>query len=80
MTYVCIRLIDSYRFLSSSLDKLVKNLGEDDFVIFRNEFPDKPQYLNKKLAYPYQYFSTFDDYQKPVNKLKREDFLSKFEK
>ena len=29
--YSCIRLIDSYRFLSESLDKLVKNMDEDDF-------------------------------------------------
>ena len=48
--YGCIRFIDSYRFLSESLDKLVKNLDEDDFKILKKEFPDKWQYLNKKLA------------------------------
>ena len=31
--YGCCRFIDSYRFLSESLDKLVKNLDEDDFEI-----------------------------------------------
>ena len=30
-------LIDSFQFLSSSLDNLVKNLGEDDFKYFRQE-------------------------------------------
>ena len=75
--YGCIRFIDSYRFLSESLDKLVKNLNEDDFEILKKEFPDKWQYLNKKLAYPYQYFNSIDDYKKPVNNLKKEDFFSK---
>ena len=75
--YGCIRFIDSYRFLSESLDKLVKNLDVDDFKILKKEFPDKWQYLNKKLAYPYEYFNSIDDYKKPVNNLKRENFFSK---
>ena len=75
--YGCIRFIDSYRFLSESLDKLVKKLDEDDFKILKKEFPDKWQYLNKKLAYPYQYFNSIDDYKKPVDNLKKEDFLNK---
>ena len=36
--YGCITFIDSYRFLSSSLDKLVKSLDEDDFKILKKEF------------------------------------------
>ena len=75
--YGCIRFIDSYRFLSESLDKLVKNLDEDDFKILKKEFPDKWQYLNKKLAYPYQYFNSIDDYKKHVDNLNKEDFFSK---
>ena len=60
----CIRFIDSYRFLSESLDKLVQNLNEDDFKILKKEFPDKWQNSKKKLAYPYQYFNTIDEYKK----------------
>ena len=75
--YGCSRFIDSYRFLSESLDKLVKNLDGDDFRILKKEFPDKWQYLNKKLAYTYQYFNSINDYKKPVNDLKKEDFFSK---
>ena len=75
--YDCIRLIDSYHFLSESLDKLVKNLDEDDFKILKEEFPDKWQFLNKKLANPYQNFNSIDDYKKPVDNLKNEDFFSK---
>ena len=75
--YGCIRFIDSYRFLSDSLDELVKNLDEHDFKILKKDFPDKWQYLNKKLAYPYEYFNSIDDYQKNVDNLKKEDFFSK---
>ena len=59
------------------MDKLVKNLDEDNFEISKKEFPDKWQYLNKKLAYPYQYLNSINDYKKPVNDLKEEDFFSK---
>ena len=74
--YGCIRFFDSYHFLSESLDKLVKNLDEDDFKILKKEFPDKWKYLNKKLAYPYEYFNSIKDYQKPVDNLKKEDFFN----
>ena len=43
----------------------------------KKEFPDKWQYLNKKLAYPYEYFNSIEDYKKPVDKLEKEDFFSK---
>ena len=33
--------------------------------------------FNKKVAYPYEYFSSIDDYQKPVDNLKKEHFFSK---
>ena len=59
------------------MDKLVKNLDVDDFFILKKEFPDKWQNSNKKVAYPYQYFNSIDDYQKPVDNLKKEDFFSK---
>ena len=133
VTYGCIRFIDSYRFLSSGLDSLVKTLvdnsnktlknlkeeivdndeilnnnneiiddktikdlkkdypeeiknleeallnymGENDLKNLKTGFPDKWKYLTKNLAYPYEYFNSIDDYQKPVVKLKKEHFFSK---
>ena len=74
--YGCIRFIDSYSFLSESLDKLVKTLYEDDYIILKKEFPDKWQYLNKKLAFPNEFSNSIDDYKKPVDNLKKEDFFS----
>ena len=134
VTYGCIRFIDSYRFLSSGLDSLVKTLvdnsnktlknlkeeivdndeilniinemieddktikdlkkdypneiknleealldymGENDLKVLKTGFPDKWKFLTKKLAYPYEYFNSTDDYEKPVDNLKKEDFFSK---
>ena len=130
----CIRFIDSYRFLSSSLDSLVKTIvgrsqktlknskkeivdneemldivneieeqdktikdlkrdypqgikkseedllnyiGGNDLKILKTEFPDTWKCLTKKLAYPYETFNGIDEYQKPFNKLKKEQFFSK---
>ena len=134
VTSGCIRFIDSYRFLSSSLDSLVKTLvdnsnktlkilkseivdydelldivneiieedktikdfkkdcpdesenleeailnyiGENDLKLLKTGFPDKWKFSIEILAYPYEYFNSIDDYQKPVDNLKKEDFLSK---
>ena len=134
VTYAGIRFIDSYRFLSSGLDSLVKTLvdsghkklknlkkenvdndeildivnkiveddkiiedlkrdypnkiikleeallnymGENDLKILKTGFPDKWKYLSKELAYPYEYFNSIDDYQKPVDNLEKKDFFSK---
>ena len=58
-------------------EALLNCMGENDLKVLRTGFPDKWNYLNKKLAYPYEYFNSIDDYEKPVNNLKKEDFFSK---
>ena len=134
VTFGCISFFDSYRFLSSGLDSLVKTLvdnshktlkklkkeivhndevlnivnkiveddrtindlkkdypeeiknleealldymGENDLKIFKTGFPNKWKYLTIKLANPYEYFSSIEDYQKPVYNLAKEDFFKK---
>ena len=67
-------VIDSYQRVWI---KIVKNLGSDVFVILKKKLPEKWQYMNKKLAYPYQYLSSIDDFKKPVDNLNKEDFFSK---
>ena len=52
-------------------------MGENDLKILKTGFPDKWKFLSKKLAYPYENFNSIDDYQKPVNNLKKEHFFSK---
>ena len=138
--YGRIKFIDTYRFLSSSLDKLVQtlvdnsqktlknlkkevigddrklniindlenmidktkrnqyistlkkkypdkineleeafldSLGGNDLKILKTEFPEKWRYLTKKLAYPYEYFNSIEDYNKPVDNLENKDFFNK---
>ena len=59
---------------------LLDYMGENDLKILKTGFPDKWKYLTKKLAYPYEYFNSIEDYQKPVNNLRKEDFFSKLKK
>ena len=58
-------------------EALLNYMGENDFELLKTEFPDKWNYLTKKLAYPYEFFNCIEDYQKPVDNLKKEDFFSK---
>ena len=49
MTYGCIRFIDSYRFLSSGLDSLVKTLVDNSHKTLKNlkkEIGDNDEILN----------------------------------
>ena len=52
-------------------EALLDYMGENDLKILKTGFPDKWKYLTKKLAYPYYYFNSIDDYQEPVNNLKK---------
>ena len=56
-------LIDSMQFLNSSLDKLVKNLLDEDFRYLVEEFGSKNlELLKQKGAYPYEYMNSFEKF------------------
>ena len=52
--------IDSMQFMNSNLEKLVKNLSDDDFKYLTQEFGSKNlELINQKDAYPYEYMNSF---------------------
>ena len=56
---------------------LLNYIGENDLKLLKTEIPEKMKYLIKTLACPYEFFNCIEDYQKPVDILKKEDFFSK---
>ena len=67
----CLRFLDSYRFLSTNLDKLVKSINSFP-IMDENGLDD--ELFKKKLAYPYKYLN-LSNIQEPLN-LTKEDFWS----
>ena len=55
------RFVDSYAFLSSSLDKLVTNTPKEDLSFTRQRFPaSQVDLMTRKGAYPYEYMDSFE--------------------
>ena len=53
--------IDIKQFLNSSLEKLPKNLLDNDFEYLSEEFnPKQLKLVKQKRAYPYKYMGTFE--------------------
>ena len=53
--------IDSMQFMCSSLEKLVKNLSDNDFKYLTHDFRFKKfELLKQKEAYPYEYMDCFE--------------------
>ena len=53
--------IDSMQFMNSSLDKLVKNLSDEDFKYLVEEFgSENLDTLKQKGTYPYEYMNKFE--------------------
>ena len=52
---------DSMQFMNFSLDKLVKNLSDEDFKNLVEEFGSKNlELLKQKGVYPYEYMNSFE--------------------
>ena len=73
-----LRFIDSFKFMSSSLDSLVNNLARRGSEFFGFEEYSKNQYklLIKKGIYPYEYMTDWDKF-KETRLPPREAFYSK---
>ena len=53
--------IDYMQFMNSVLEKLVKNLSNNDFKYWTEEFGSKNlEILKQKVAYPYEYMNSFN--------------------
>ncbi|XP_075259949.1 uncharacterized protein LOC142351664 [Convolutriloba macropyga] len=62
--YEYIRLLDSFKFMHSSLDKLVQNLPHDQFKMLEDHFGKWPRssvdQLKQKGSFPYCYIDSFE--------------------
>ena len=55
------RFVDSYAFLSSSLDRLVTNTPKEDLSITRQRFPASQfDLVTRKGVYPFEYMDSFE--------------------
>ena len=59
--YHKIRFIDSYKFMSTSLDSLVNNLPETAFNNLKRYYTgDKLNLVKRKGVYPYEYMDSLE--------------------
>ena len=55
--------INSMQFINFGLDKLVKNLSDQDFKYLIKEFGSKNlELLKQEGAYPYEYMNSFEQF------------------
>ena len=76
ITYVCIKFTYSYSYTNESLDTLVSTLMDEDFLIPREVFGDRWQFVKQKIVHPYEAFKKISDYNKPLTNPKKEDLIS----
>ena len=56
--------LDSFQFMSCSLEKLTNNLPSDKFTYTDIEFGEGASLLKKKGVYPYDYMDSFDKFKR----------------
>ena len=62
-----ISFIDSFQFLSSSLDSLVRNFNKDDFKYLGQKFDTNVlDLVKKKRFYPFEYMITFEKFEEKL--------------
>ena len=53
-------IIDSFKFMASSIDSLSKNLSREQFREMSKVFEDETDFLIRKGVYPYDYMDIFE--------------------
>ena len=72
-----IRFLDSFKFMASSLESLVGNLGLEKLIQTRKEFGERVELLSRKGVYPYDYMNGIKTFFGRKNsRQKRNSFLS----
>ena len=69
VNYGCIKFLDSMRFQPASMESLTESLKDEDYIHLKRNFPNHWMLLKKKLAYPYEFYKTLDDYELPIDTL-----------
>lgn len=59
------QFLDSYRFLSSSLDAPSKSLSDEQYTLIKERFPTPEDnlLLRRKGVYHYSFFKSFEDFE-----------------
>ena len=69
--------IDSMQFMHSGLDKLVRNLSDEDFKYLVKEFgSENLELLKQKIAYPYEYMNSFKSFNEEKSCARKSFFSS----
>ena len=69
VNYGCIKFLDSMRFKTDNLEKVTDSLKDDDYIHLKSFFPNHWMLLKNKLAYPYEFYETLEDYERPIDEL-----------
>ena len=49
------------------MGSLTESLKDEDYIHLKRHFPNHWMLLKKKLAYPYEFYKTLDDYELPID-------------
>ena len=69
VNFGCINFLDSMRFQPDSLEKLTESLKDEDYIHLKRQFPNHWMLLKNKLAYPYEFYKTLEDYENSIDEL-----------
>jgi hypothetical protein len=71
--------IDSFRFVSSSLAELIKNLPENSMYMLKSIAKNEEElmFMKKKAHFPYEWFDCINKLDLPIDVLKKEYFDNK---